>query len=114
MGLLASKNPPPADSRGEFSKRYDTKLQAIVYLAVKGLLDEGPDAFDELLKHINDHHYSHSYETLDGCYSASIADTCCDIILTQVYCFRDCSRLHKIARRQDTWKPGVNPDNLKE
>lgn len=81
VGLLASKNKAPKE-RGPLvtpsraPPGYDTKDQLLVFLAIQQLLQEGDEAFDELIAHVDDRRYCISYSVADGGYHFSVGIVC--------------------------------------
>lgn len=102
--LLASKN--KAEQRGgmvRIGSNYDRQAQAVVFLAIQGLLNEGEDAFDLLISHAADNRYSYTYESPAGEFNKSVGWVCTDILARSIECYEP--RMHYITK--DQFRPYV-------
>ena len=81
--LLASKNQAPlkgqrghAYMEAEPPAGYSKRDQVIVFLAIQQLLQEGDNAFDSLMDHLEDKRYSVSYDSPSGIFDSTVGSIC--------------------------------------
>lgn len=97
--MLASRNKAPEGTHwSDVPEGYDTREQAVVFLAIHQLMAEGSAAFDELIEHFDDPRYCYSYESPNGRYSTTVGGTCRRIMRRSVECYE--SELHYITADQ--------------
>lgn len=113
--LLASRNPAPVERQGEIRvpKEYDRQAQAVVFLAIQGLLDEGEHAMDALISHFGDQRYSHSFNAISGTGNVTVGATSERIAAYLIRCYA--GEMHTITRDQHAIWPFEDTDmNLSE
>ena len=105
--LLASRNVLGADRRVSqldhdmtIPPAYNVRDQAVVYLAIQQLLQEGDSAFDMLAQHFDDKRYSVTIESPSCLEHWSVGVVCRRIMQRQFYCFEDVGFLEEITSNQ--------------
>ncbi|HEY2837659.1 MAG TPA: hypothetical protein VGJ26_00810 [Pirellulales bacterium] len=89
IDAMASKNPKPDRSgpSARLSKDYDPQAQAVVYLAIQQLSQEGSTAFDSLVAHFDDERYSYSYHSPNGIMNVTVGAACRSIMAHILLCY---------------------------
>lgn len=98
---LGSKNakPPGRGPIVRFSNNYSREAQAVVYLAIQQLLQEGSATFDILIEHFDDPRYSYSYDAPSGVFHMTVGDACHSIVERSVICYE--MMIHLISSDQN-------------
>jgi hypothetical protein len=92
---LYNRNPEPVlfghedAQRPLFARNYDWREDERVYSSIMQLLARVEEAWPQLLQHLDETHYSLTYQACDCAYNRSVGDICMTIVeetLSEAYC----------------------------